>query len=606
MPEFVEIAESSLVLYKNRPARVVRAGERLEIELENGPTVRVRTKDVVLLHPGPLASLRGLQVLTGEIYATWEILAGQETTLADLAELAYGEFSPASAWAAWQVVTDGLYFSGWPDKLHAAWPEEVQAQQAARAAKLAEENAWAELLARVRSGMLIDGDRRFFHEVEQLAYGLSQRARLLKDLNRPETPENAHALLLELGIWTEQVDPYPRRLGLPVASPDLPVPALPDEPRRDLTALPAFAIDDAGTDNPDDALSLEGQRIWVHVADPAALVEPGSPLDVEALGRGMTLHLPEGVAHLFPADMTARLGLGLQEISPALSFGIDLDGTGQIRQTEIVPSWVKVQRMTYEEANLRMDEPLFAALEKIALLRRQKRLGAGAVDIDLPEVKLHVQEGLVQLSRVLSLRSRLLVEEAMLLAGEAVASFGIQHGIPLPFSTQDSPDERLPMGNLAEQFALRRQLKRSQHRVTPAPHSGLGLPAYVQATSPLRRVLDLTAHQQLRAFLAGRPLMDGPSLLERIGSMEAVQAVLRQAESQANRHWTLVYLRQHPDWRGEGVAVEKRGSQVTLLVPDLAFETRMSLPMIELNQRVSLAVSGIQLAQQEVIFRWNN
>ena len=62
----------------------------------------------------------------------------------------------------------------------------------------------------------------------------------------------------------------------------------------DLTHLPAFAIDNAWTTDPDDALSLEGtNRLWVHVADVAALVLPDTPTDIEARNRVASLYLPE-------------------------------------------------------------------------------------------------------------------------------------------------------------------------------------------------------------------------------------------------------------------------------------------------------------------------
>ena len=64
----------------------------------------------------------------------------------------------------------------------------------------------------------------------------------------------------------------------------------------DLTHLPAFAIDDEGSQDPDDAVFAEkvegGFRLFVHVADVAALVPPKSPLDEEALRRGANLYLP--------------------------------------------------------------------------------------------------------------------------------------------------------------------------------------------------------------------------------------------------------------------------------------------------------------------------
>jgi hypothetical protein len=89
------------------------------------------------------------------------------------------------------------------------------------------------------------------------------------------------------------------------------LPELPDEERLDLTGLPAYAIDDEGNLDPDDALSLDGDRLWVHIADVAALVRPGSPADLEARARGATLYLPETTVPMLPAAAVPRMGLGL-------------------------------------------------------------------------------------------------------------------------------------------------------------------------------------------------------------------------------------------------------------------------------------------------------
>src|SRR5512138_1830758 len=110
---------NSLLLYKNHAARLVRVGERLEIELDSGETARVRPKDVELLHPGPVNNLSELRPVNGEVQVAWEILAGERTNLADLAELIYSAYTPATAWAAWKLVAEGLYFEGSPEDIHA-------------------------------------------------------------------------------------------------------------------------------------------------------------------------------------------------------------------------------------------------------------------------------------------------------------------------------------------------------------------------------------------------------------------------------------------------------------------------------------------------------
>jgi exoribonuclease-2 len=602
MPDNEQPVEiGALVLYHGRPARVARVGDRLEIDL-GGESQRVRAKDIQVLHPGPLAGLSELLPAPGDMRTAWEILAGSETTLAEIAELAYGRFTPATAWAAWQFVADGQYFNGTPDQLRAASVEELAEREAARIAQAAEERAWKEFLARAAHGVWQPGDDRYLPEIEMLAWGKSGRSRVLRELGRAETPESAHALLLAVGRWDERVNPHPRRLGVPLLPPSLAVPGLPEETRLDLTHLPAYAIDDEGNETPDDALSLDGERVWVHIADVSALVQPGSALDLEARGRAETLHLPEGHIHLFPPEMTHVLGLGLQAVSPALSFGIDLDADGGLADVQVSPSWVRVSRLTYAQATAMLEsDSTLAGLESRMDVRRKRRIQAGAIDIDLPEVQVMVDEsGEINIRPTLTLRGRRVVEEAMILTGEAAGFFAKSHGIPLLYNAQDAPENRVSHETLSGMFAMRRLMRRSQYRVTPGAHSGLGLPHYTQSTSPLRRYLDLVVHQQLRAFLRGEPVLSEGDLLERIGMVEAAIPALRQAEQASEKHWTLVYLRRHTDWQGQAVLVERRGTQGIWLVPELALEARASIPPgAELDAEFPVHIQGIDLPRLE-------
>jgi len=599
------IRQGSLVLYKNRPARVERTGDKLELELEAGKTVKVRPKDVTLLHPGPIQHLDQLQPQRGEVKTAWELLSGETTTLAELAELVYEVYTPATAWAAWKLATDGLYFSGTPEAIIARRPEEVAREQTARQAKAAEEQAWTAFLERVQAGQYLPQDERYLKEVEALSLGQRDKSRVLRELGRAESRENAHALLLELGYWDHTFDPYPQRLGITITPPQASLPELPPEERLDLTHLPAFAIDDEGNQDPDDALSLDGTRLWVHVADVAALVQPDSPADQEARARGANLYLPEGPVTMLPPPATRLLGLGLAEISPALSFGLDLGTEGEPVALEIAPSWVRVERLTYEQAEARLEEEPFRTLHHLAQRHQASRREHKAVFIDLPEVKLRVEHGSVIIRPVAPLRSRDLVLEAMLMVGQATARFALAEGIPFPFSTQDTPESRdIPDEGLAGMFAFRRKMKPSQLKSTPGPHAGLGLELYTQVTSPLRRYLDLVAHQQLRAHRRGEPVLEAQELLERVGAAEATLGSIRQAERLAREHWTLVYFLQHPGWQGEGVLVEKRGSRGLILIPELAYETHIHLrDELPLNSAIPLKLNSVNLAELSAHFQ---
>jgi exoribonuclease-2 len=619
-----EPAEGSLVLYRSRPARVRHVGDKLEIEVEGGEVARVRPKDVTLLHPGPLRTLRDLlPPPPGDVRTAWELLAGTQTTLPELAELIFGAYTPASAWATWQLMADGLYFRGDPGAVTARTPAEVARAQAARAAEAAEKQSRQAFLDRLRAGQIAPEDGRHLREVEALALKESAISRVMRELGREETPENAHALLLELGYWDETVNPHPRRLGLTVSAPAVELPPLPDEARADLTHLPAFAIDDEGSQTPDDAVSLEGSRLWVHVADVAALVRPDDAADLEARARGASLHLPESVVPMLPASATPRLGLGLAEVSPSLSFGMDLGPDGQVLGLEIVPAWVRVTRLTYEAAETKLDEQPFRSLYRLAQAYQARRQANGAVLLDFPEVRIWVQAGRVNLRPLPPLRSRELVQEAMIMAGEAVARFAQEHDICVPYSTQEASELRATQeaselgapdltglekpvrsASLSQMAAVRRTLKRSQYRTLPAPHAAMGLAAYVQATSPLRRYPDLVVHQQVRAHLRGETGLGHEAVLERIGAVEAVMGGVRQAEQLSDRHWTLVYLRQQAGWHGEGIVIEQRGSSSRVLIPDLALETTLRLPAgTSLDSRLPLVLNGINLAQLEAYFR---
>ncbi len=608
------ISNNSLIVYKTQPGRVRQSGERIEIELRSGELVKVRLKDVILLHPGPLHSLDALGAPGGDVATAWEILSmdDQPHKLAELAELVYGEFTPSTAWAAWRLLEDGLYFYGTPDSLQAHSVEEVAVEQSTRQARARQAEAWEDFLARARAGRFSrEKDHRYLQEVEDLASGKRTDSRVMRELGHAERAETAHDWLLGHHLWDVSVDPYPTRFRLPTAPVDLPVPDLPDEARRDLTDLPAYAIDDQGNQDPDDAVSLEGEKLWVHVADVAALITPGSPVDNEGRARGANLYLPEGTVGMLPEAAVQRLGLGLNEISPALSFGLKVDQDGRLQEIEITPSWVRVHRLSYDEAeNLLEQEPL-KSLQRLAQDVYRRRLVNHAIEINLPETIVRVIDGRVSIRPVINLHSRAMVKEAMLLAGEAAARFAVEHDLAFPFITQEAPDPSVqqlamspPGGNdMAVAFMLRKGQKRSLASVKPGQHAGLGLPIYARVTSPLRRYTDLIAHQQLRTYLRGATVLDETALLERLGEAEAVSGAVSQAEGLARRHWTLVFLTQHTDWRGEGVLVEKRAGRGKLIIPELALETQVHLRQdLPLNSRLALAYKGVNLANLEAYF----
>lgn len=603
MPEYRPVP-GSLALYKIRPALVQQVSDKIDIELEGGKSKRVRPKDINILHPGPLHRLSDLVEVHGDIDEAWELLSGGETDIEELAELVYGEFTPVTAWAAWGLVVEGLYFEGSPEKITVRSGDQVAADRAAREAKAAAERSWSEFINRLKSKQLEPEDNKRLLEVERLALGQSETSRILHTLGYQENPVNANRMLTQVGYWQEWYNPYPQRQTLPTNNPDLQIPSIPEEERLDLTHLAAYAIDDEGSEDPDDAISLDGDRVWVHVADVAALVPVDSAADLEARARGANLYLPENIVHMLPVEATERLGLGLEVMSPALSIGFGLDEDAELTDICVALTKIKVSRHTYDEIDKCLDEKPFVDLKALCDRFYHRRMAAGASNISLPEVSVRVKEEKILIKPLNRLESRQMVTDAMLMAGEAVARYSLENEIPIPFATQPAPENPSSPEGMAANFAYRRQLKPSKLKTLEEPHSGLGLALYTRVTSPLRRYLDLVTHQQLRAHLLGSEVMSLEMISERIGASEAVTGAVRRVERFSNTHWKLIYLKRNPNWRGKGVVVEMVDKRAKVIIPELALETRIRLRQeLPLDTEISVAVREIDLPDLTVWFR---
>ncbi|MDR1430162.1 MAG: RNB domain-containing ribonuclease [Spirochaetaceae bacterium] len=598
------IREKSLVAYKGRPALVCAVDDKLHIELPGAQTLRVREKDVELIHGGPLGmgveALASLALsLRGDPRGAWELLEEEGgVTLKEAAELIYGEYSPQSAWAAYGVLKEGLYFSGTVTELHARKAEDLARDEEKRTEKEKESAERDAFLMRAKEGKPDPGDSRFLQDVEALAYGKSEKSRTLKDMGKSESPQEAHRLLLSLGIWSPYVNPHPSRFGAEFSSASQSLGPPPEEARRDLRDLASYAIDNEWSDDPDDALSVEvlpgsgGEILYVHVADPAAALLPGSPADNEARDRGATLYLPEGSRRMLAENDLAFYALGLAEVSPALSFKLTLAPDGTITETDIFPSLVRVTRLSYGQADTLLEaagadqSAALSALEALALRNLARRIEAGAALIEMPETHISVNlpgeaegkvsEGRVSISPIGPSRSADMVRECMLLAGEAAARWAMRQRLPFPFVSQETADmPRDPLPGMAGSYQIRRCMRPRLLSAKPGIHGGLALEAYTQVTSPLRRYTDLLAHEQIRAFLAGRKPLGEDEILMRLAAGDAAAQAAHHAERASRAHWTAVYMADKKGSVWDAVLLEKKGSRAAAAVPALGIETQL-------------------------------
>jgi len=607
----MKAAKDSLVLYRQSPALVLDASEKLSILLPGGKTKNVREKDVVGLHPGPVPSFPELERDSppGEPETAWELLKDKRPSLKELAELVYGEYSPSTSWLTFKLLNRSPWFSGSPDSIEVSSEETAAKRIESKKRKADSERRWKDFFERFKNGDIDpDADDDYFRELEMYALGRLKNSRILKALGRVQSPENAHRLLVSKKIKAPFWNPHLLRLKVPLEPPPYaPVEFAKGEKRFNLCDIEAFAIDDEGNTDPDDALSWDGRRFWVHVADVAGLIPANSSADESARERASSLYLPERQVPMLPPEMTARIGLGLHPTSPALSYAFEIDAEGNISDFSIHLSTIRVTRLSYKEADERLSEEPFDTMRRICAAFRGRRERAGTITIKMPEVKLYLDgEGSIQLVALPDCESRNLVAEAMLMAGSYAAAWCSEREIPIPYAVQNPPDR--PASEDTEnfylmQFNLRRGLKRSRITLERAPHAGLGLESYTRVTSPLRRYPDLISSQQIRAAVLGQKTRDAESVLPAVAAAESRIESLTLAERRSNMFWKLQWLALRPNYRCEAFLVDRRERQGYVIIPELAYETRIALKKeIKLGSCIRLELKKVDIFELSATF----
>ena len=111
--------------------------------------------------------------------------------------------------------------------------------------------------------------------------------------------------------------------------------------------------------------------------------------------------------------------------------------------------------------------------------------------------------------------------------------------------------------DLMRALSLRRCMLAAVSSMTPGRHAGLGLERYIQATSPIRRYVDLLAHYQLESFLqTGHPCFDDDAFSSILASVEGPLSSARAASAESVQHAILSYLRQESERLLDAVIVQ--------------------------------------------------
>jgi len=374
-----------------------------------------------------------------------------------------------------------------------------------------------------------------------------------------------------------------------------------DPSRQDLTDMVLTTIDGQGTLDFDDAISIEEKsdsfRLGIHIADVAHHIQKGGALDQEALSRGSSIYMPDKKIPMLPPGLAEDLcSLKAGELRPAISIMVNLSPMAEIVDYEIFHSLIKVtHQLTYYDVNLYADDHReMRILRDIAEKFRQKRLDAGAVQITVPEINIWVNENREVFINKINRESpgRMLIAELMIMANWLMASYLKENAVPAIFRSQPEPRERLfknNVGTLFQNWMQRRLLNRFILSTKAEWHSGLGLDAYVTATSPIRKYSDLITQRQIRAVLGLEDAYTAAQIDEIIQSLELPMINAGRLQYTRHRYWLLKYLENQIGQKEEAVVLHKSRRNYQILLTQY---------MLECDLPIS---SGLELKPEDLI-----
>ena len=398
-----------------------------------------------------------------------------------------------------------------------------------------------------------------------------------------------------------------------------------------LADVKAFSIDDAGTTEIDDALSVTeladgGHRIGIHIAAPGLVIAKDDSLDQVARSRMSTVYFPGDKITMLPDSVIEQFSLDEGAPRPALSIYVDIDVAGVINQdslqmrTEMVPMAANLRLENIEHlvsAESLSDEGatypyrkelsvLWKAAQHLHTGRQEKRVANGLraeqlgfIDPNALARDFYFQikdvNGLEQVEIVARQRGSILdtiVAEWMIFCNSASGQLLADHGLPGLFRTQKG------WGPL-----------RTRMQTTPGPHEGLGLDYYAWCTSPLRRYSDLVNQWQLIALakhgvtakmVAPFPPNDA-TLMGIAADFESCYQTYGEYQDRLEKYWCLRWAMQDGESKKMHVRHLKEGmSRVELLplhlpIPELASHPRMT--------RAQVLLADIDLLQLSAAVR---
>ena len=399
----------------------------------------------------------------------------------------------------------------------------------------------------------------------------------------------ARDLLVALGVWDEDENLDLHKSGIEISfdqkhldeAARLAMEGVEDKGREDLRHLHLLTIDGPVTRDFDDAISFEIEddtiHLGVHIADVASVILPDSVLDKGSAQRALSIYMPRRQIAMIP-QILSEDSLSLKEgcDRKAVSLLTRFEKTGRLVDFRFVPSVVRVrQNLTYDRVNEKLgSERIFQEMHKMSRLLRENRNKEGALGLSLPELQIKSNKDSPLTLELVpqDTPSRVIVAEFMILYNWLAARFCRYEKIPALFRSQSEPSERLSLddnGYLYYVFKQRRKLHPLVIDTSPKPHSGLGLEAYTQVTSPIRRYLDMVMQRQIGNVLMKKgPFYNEKDLDEIRISVESLIKESGRMKRNRIRYWVLRYLRQHLGESYPALVLDELKSKYRILVKD--------------------------------------